>query len=282
MKFSIIIVSYNAGNKLKDTIDSVLLQDYDDYEIIVKDGMSTDGSLTALSDDERIKLYSEKDCGIYDAMNHAVVNAVGSYLLFLNCGDRLYSADVLSKMSDIIEEDNEAIAIYYGDNYVRSRRGVVIYPKKLTNYKLMTMTVCHQCIFFSSDIFKQHKYQYNEFQIAADMALYIECVKKYHMSTKHVGFIVCDYESNGVSETNEHRKKILLEKKKIYKKYFTKQEYILTSIQKMITLKYLKEMIGSIGLFRTFYECVAAFYLKKKKEKYKASVATGEEYESKI
>ena len=77
MKFSIIVVALNAGEKLKETVDSVLNQTWQDYEIVVKDGGSKDGSVDALPEDERIKVYVEKDTGIYEAMNQAVAKAKG-------------------------------------------------------------------------------------------------------------------------------------------------------------------------------------------------------------
>ena len=72
MLFSIITVCFNAGDKLKNTLENILAQTFNDFEIIVKDGGSSDGSLDAILKDERIKVFSEKDKGIYDAMNVAV------------------------------------------------------------------------------------------------------------------------------------------------------------------------------------------------------------------
>ena len=86
MKFTIVTVAYNAGEKLLKTVEDTLKQTYDDFEIIVKDGGSSDGSLEPVRklESEKIKIFSGKDNGIYDAMNIAVKAATGDYVIFLN------------------------------------------------------------------------------------------------------------------------------------------------------------------------------------------------------
>ena len=85
MTFSIIVVCRNAGEKLQKTIASIREQTETDYEIIVQDGLSTDGSVEKLRTGADLKLFRERDEGIYDAMNRAVSHAAGQYLFFLNC-----------------------------------------------------------------------------------------------------------------------------------------------------------------------------------------------------
>ena len=94
MKFlSIIVVSLNSGERLKRTIDSIMGQTFTDYEVIIKDGGSTDGSLAFLErenllyENSSITLVQKSDAGIYDAMNQAVTFAKGRYIQFLNCGN---------------------------------------------------------------------------------------------------------------------------------------------------------------------------------------------------
>lgn len=136
MTFSIIVVCLNEGEKLHKTVKSILDQTEEDYEIIVKDGGSTDGSVEELIKDggstdgsveelikdggftddsesasgklpvksDKCRIYREKDSGIYDAMNQAIKYASGEYILFLNCGDYFYQEDVLSKVKRLMEE----------------------------------------------------------------------------------------------------------------------------------------------------------------------------------
>ena len=96
MKFSIIVVCLNPGTKLNQTLDSILAQTCPDFEVIVKDGGSRDGSIESMRTDGRIHLYQEPDHSIYEAMNQAVSHVTGDYILFLNCGDLFYDNEVLT------------------------------------------------------------------------------------------------------------------------------------------------------------------------------------------
>lgn len=82
MRFSIIVVCLNPGDKLNRTLDSVLSQTFSDYEIVVKDGGSRDGSVESMRLDARIRFYKEQDGGIYEAMNQAVSHVKGDFVLF--------------------------------------------------------------------------------------------------------------------------------------------------------------------------------------------------------
>ncbi|MGL5637387.1 MAG: glycosyltransferase, partial [Bacteroidales bacterium] len=97
--FSIITVTYNAGNLLIPTMDSISAQTYKDYEYIIVDGCSKDHTLSLIESRKReiTTFLSEPDKGIYDAMNKALRLATGEYILFMNAGDTLHSADTLSR-----------------------------------------------------------------------------------------------------------------------------------------------------------------------------------------
>ena len=104
MKYSIITVSLNPGESLKKTLDSIKAQTYPEYEVIIKDGGSTDNSLAAVPKDMRYRIIYGTDKGIYDAMNMAVKGAVGDVVIFLNAGDLFYDEHVLEKMTEKIEK----------------------------------------------------------------------------------------------------------------------------------------------------------------------------------
>lgn len=91
-EFSILVVCLNPGDKLKKTLESIRGQTFGGYEVIIKDGMSSDGSRTyaeALQKEiPSLRFIEKEDTGIYDAMNQAAAQARGKYLYFLNCGDR--------------------------------------------------------------------------------------------------------------------------------------------------------------------------------------------------
>ena len=119
MKISIITVCFNAEETIGDTIQSVLTQDYEDIEYIIVDGKSTDGTLEVIqSQQKRIQLISEKDQGIYDAMNKGINIASGDVIGILNADDVYKNNQVLK---DVMNAFTENVSIVYGDiEYVKN------------------------------------------------------------------------------------------------------------------------------------------------------------------
>ena len=116
-KATVVTVVYNAAGRLKDTIESVIGQDYGEIEYIIKDGGSSDGTLDVIKDYsqkyDNIRSVSAADGGIYDAMNVAVAMATGDVIQFLNAGDRFAKTDVVSSAMKVMEETGSDIV--YGD-----------------------------------------------------------------------------------------------------------------------------------------------------------------------
>lgn len=123
MKLSIITVNYNNFDGLKKTAESILTQTWRDFEWIIIDGASTDGSREYIVDlNENLNKNgwnpisywcSEPDKGIYNAMNKGIVKAKGDYLNFMNSGDGFYESDTLRKIYLYIVKGNSDV--YYGD-----------------------------------------------------------------------------------------------------------------------------------------------------------------------
>lgn len=120
MKYSIITVNYNNKEGLRNTIESVIHQTYRDFEFIVIDGGSTDGSAEVLKEyDSQITYWvSEKDKGIYNAMNKGIAKATGDYLNFMNSGDCFYDEGVLGRVARV-ETDADFIV---GRDYHSTKR----------------------------------------------------------------------------------------------------------------------------------------------------------------
>lgn len=176
-KFTIITVCYNAEKFIEKTIKSVLKQTYEEFEYIIKDGNSTDETMRVVcglaGKNNRVKLIQGKDSGIYDAMNVAVKEASGEYILFLNAGDILYADTILEELSrEICSPD---IGIYYGNivqiegqgnEIVRTER---IYDKnsiKKVQYAI-GRCLCHQAMFSKRNLFEQKMFDL-KYQVCAD------------------------------------------------------------------------------------------------------------------
>ena len=177
MKFTIIVVSLNAGKELLNTIDSIMRQTYKNIEIIVKDGYSTDGSTELLPTDNRISLISKKDKSIYDAMNQAIDYATGDFVLFMNCGDVFYDDGVLEACSkNILKCDAKKLTIFYGDCYTANRNSFLRYPE-FTDYVCFTKVLCHQATIYPLELMKRRKYNLN-YRMAADYEYYVNAYKQ--------------------------------------------------------------------------------------------------------
>ena len=129
-KISIITVVFNGESLIERTIKSVLEQTFASIEYIIVDGLSNDGTLSIAKQysSSITKIISEKDHGIYDAMNKGLKMATGNYILFLNAGDELYAKDTLSKVfENFINAD-----VYYGNTAITNNKGDVVADRRLT------------------------------------------------------------------------------------------------------------------------------------------------------
>jgi len=154
--FSIILPTYNAAATLAASIESIVQQDFKDWELLVQDGLSTDDTLAiAASFSEKypsIKIVSEKDKGIYDAMNKGIGRAAGRWLYFLGSDDRLFGKRVLKNIAGAIEED-PAAEVIYGNVYSERFKG--LYDGEFNAGKILRNNISHQAIFLKKEVFEK-------------------------------------------------------------------------------------------------------------------------------
>ena len=200
MRLSIITINYNDRDGLKRTIDSVGAQTFMDYEWIVIDGGSTDGSRELIEKyaDHFAYWVSEPDKGIYNAMNKGIVKAKGEYLLFLNSGDWLASETILERcfshgcVSDIV----------YGDVYLLDENGEVErrYPDTLSMQFLFDNTICHNSAFIKRHLFSGCLYN-EKLKIVSDWEFFL--IQALHnASFEHINEFVILYDLHGLSSSN--------------------------------------------------------------------------------
>lgn len=149
--FSIIIPSLNSANTLSITLESILKQSFTDFEILIMEGLSTDNTLEIVKsyNDKRIKIFSEKDNGIYDAMNKGIKLAQGEWLYFLGSDDSLIGSNVLTNI--FTNSNSTNLHVLYGN--VISPRFNGRYDGEFSFNKLNVQNICHQAIFFNKKIF---------------------------------------------------------------------------------------------------------------------------------
>lgn len=217
--FSIIVVAYNAAAYIRKTIESVLSQSFQGFEIVVKDAASTDATLAEIPKDDRIRVYSEKDSGIYDGMNAAIGYARGKYIQFLNCGDILADKEVLADIYNAIKA--KRADVIYGDIRKHGKRDRQL--RRATRRSLAYSTICHQALFFNSDVFSTVGTYNTEYKLCADR----EHILRMHnagCSFRFLRRIVCEYLGDGASESAQNARRMHDENKKIENEFFTEKE----------------------------------------------------------
>lgn len=194
MFFSIVIACYNSSAYIEKAILSVLNQTFNNYELIIIDGASTDGTLNILQKySSKIKFISEKDSGVYDAMNKALKIAEGDFIFFLGSDDTFFDTTVLEKVAKKISNKD---SVYYGDVYVTKIRK--LYWGKFSSYKLAIGNISHQSLFYPKCIYK--KYQYNlSYKILADYVYNLSIYKRIPFT--YIDETICIYSYEGISST---------------------------------------------------------------------------------
>ena len=231
--FSIVVVSLNPGDKLFSTLQSILDQDYGNFEIIIKDGGSTDGSVQRLFGegterkipaDSRIRFFQEPDSGIYDGMNQAVQKVQGRYVLFLNCGDRFFDRSVLSDAASFMEKQESTEVgrgrsyIFYGDQFNQQQNSPVHSAPVMNDFTCYRNVPCHQVCFYDAQLFAQRGYD-TDYRVRADYEHFLYCIYDKNARAVYMPVTVAFYEGGGFSETKENRKRSALEHKVITRYY---------------------------------------------------------------
>ena len=268
MRFSVIVVCLNPGEKLNQTLDSVLSQTYADYEIVVKDGGSRDGSLETMRRDHRIRVFQEKDGGIYEAMNQAVSYAAGDFVLFLNCGDFFPDRKVLERTSSYI--DREAgqgtdldRLVLYGDTLGRKNGVAIASPPHIDGFTCYRNIPCHQTCFYSRELCLGKPYD-PEYRIRADYDQFLWCYYQAGAKFVHMDFAAASYEGGGYSESKGNRKRDRWEHKQITSSYMGKGELFKYRAAMVCTLAPLRRAMAESRLFSKFYHGLKRILYKGK------------------
>lgn len=226
MKISIITINYNNATGLKQTIDSVIKQTYQKIEYIIIDGGSADGSLESIKKHESEINYwiSEKDGGIYPAMNKGIEKATGDYLIFLNSGDYLLNQNVISNCIDELLLDT-SIDVLYGDMHIPGDTNTehfkkIKHPAYLDLMFLKNNNINHQASLIKAKVFKDLGLYPAHYQLAGDYWLYISCfIHNYRFKKIDQALVYFDY--IGLSKTDW--KNYNLEMNEIWGKLVPKQ-----------------------------------------------------------
>lgn len=199
MKLSVITVNYNNKAGLQRTIDSVVCQTWRDFEWIVIDGGSTDGSKQLIEQYQQHFAYwcSEPDGGVYNAMNKGIARAKGDYLLFLNSGDALYDENVLQTIDDI----HSSADIITGQAIRMDTNELLRQYDKNLLIQLYLDTLNHQATFIKRELFKDTCYD-ESLKIVSDWKFWMEAILWKRASVDVVDIVIARQDMNGISGGN--------------------------------------------------------------------------------
>lgn len=220
-RVSIITINYNNLAGLEQTFNSVVSQTYSDFEFVVIDGGSTDGSAAFIEANQARLDYwvSEPDKGIYNAMNKGILKSKGEYLLFLNSGDWFHKETILSKVFDV---PRSADILYGNINEIlpngENRLAVPLVGDRLTmaNFNSNThATVLHQASFIKKSLFDKGLYD-ESYKIIADIKFFIESIIIRNCSVEYLPFVISNFNLEGLSNIPENWPKTIKERERIF------------------------------------------------------------------
>ncbi|KAB1155825.1 glycosyltransferase family 2 protein [Flavobacterium luteum] len=224
--FSIIIPSFNAENTIITALESILQQTFKDFEIRIVDGLSTDKTLEIIRgiDDNRIIVHSDKDKGIYDAMNKGIHYAQGEWLYFIGSDDYLYNNDVLQTLSQTLNKAKNHVI--YGNVLINGNTGWAtdrqVYNGKYSFQKLLKSNICHQSMFYRRSFILKNQLEYDlKYPISSDWDFNIAC--RLQSKFTFINTIVAVFNAGGISTGKSITEPFLEERKvkyaHLYEKY---------------------------------------------------------------
>ena len=189
ISFSIITTCYNDKTGLIRTLNSIKKQTYKNYESIVIDGGSTDGSVDIIKTSTIINRYiSQKDNGVYDAMNKGINLSKNDYIIFLNSGDTFFNPYILENISNILSS-NPQIKFLYGD-------ANIIHSDLTSSFREYTKpinksNICHQSIFYAKELFSNFGNYDLNLKIFADYDLNLRLIHTHSIIPYHINIPIC-------------------------------------------------------------------------------------------
>ncbi|MBE7176198.1 MAG: glycosyltransferase [Mucilaginibacter polytrichastri] len=239
---SIIIATFNAGKYLQECLESIFSQRNGSWELLVIDGGSRDETLDILDKNrgEISYLSSEKDEGIYDALNKGAQHARGRWVYFLGADDRL-----LPGFSDMMNQLREENTVYYGNSqtyYTGKKPDYVVYTGRYNKYRLAKYPINHQSILYPAAVFKKYRYDLR-YRIFADYALNLQVWGDAQFGRRFFPVDMVLYHMSGFS-VNHDDSLFKADKPALVRKSLGRWIYL-----RYLYKKYKKKLLGQEGFF---------------------------------
>ena len=238
----------NTKTDFLKTLESIKKQIYRNYEIIVVDGNSTDGTKKEIIKRKKniSKFTIEKDRGIYHAMNKGIKMSSGKWIIFMNSGDLFYKKDTLH---NFLSKNINNYDIVYGDTVVKTKYLKYVVKSKPFEYKTFLMPFCHQSVFVKSNILKRKNFSL-KYKCSSDFDFFYHCFLS-GMKFKKINYIISKVKSDGFADKNRQRvfnENLMIIKKKgnkslLYFLYLIKISQYLKDIIRFIFPSFIQELI---------------------------------------
>jgi len=237
--FSVVTVTLNCADDAVLTAQSILGQDFANFEYIVKDGGSVDGTVERLKE-LGVPVHLSGDSGIYDAMNQAINLCRGEYIYFLNAGDTFYSPKTLSRLAGLIKTGKD---IYYGNISLLPMNKVRRHPHYLSRYYLFRKNLNHQSWIAKRKVYQELKGFNLNYRYVADQDFLWRALFQYKKTIEHVNLIMANFIYGGTSTKKEAQKDNAQERKYLLNQYYSLLELFCYSIAGLYFLNPLKSWI---------------------------------------
>jgi glycosyltransferase involved in cell wall biosynthesis len=219
VKLSIITITRNDAAGLLKTFNSVFTQSFNDFEYIVIDGASTDSSTEIINTHaDKISYWiSEKDKGVYHAMNKGINKATGEYLLFLNSGDHFIDENIL----EAISTELDGTEIIYGNILLiasQNKSWTGHYPEKLSFQHFVEGSLPHPGSFIKRTVFDKVGVYDESLKIVADWKFFLDAICRFNVSYKHINKTIAVFYLDGLSSLAKNQALLQEEKRSVFMK----------------------------------------------------------------
>lgn len=232
MKISIITVCFNAKNTIEETFLSISEQTHKDVELIVIDGNSTDGTLEVINKYRKniSHFVSERDDGIYGAMNKGIDFVNGDFILFLNANDVLYNEHVLETVSKVLDENPDTKFLFGDVDYISTDKKtstIQTYENVKNAIWFINENICHQSIFYHKSLFKKFGHYSKDYKIYSDWDFNIKCLVKNKVQALYLPIIISKFQLGGLSSNRALKKIYKNERNALIEQYYPKSKFFI-------------------------------------------------------
>ncbi|MCR5261229.1 MAG: glycosyltransferase [Candidatus Gastranaerophilales bacterium] len=255
MKISVVTVCYNSEQVIEKTVQSVVNQTFDDFEYLIIDGASTDRTLEIVrkyqEKSDKIKIFSEKDRGIYDAMNKGIAHASGDYIVFLNADDVFLHENVLKLAAEKMKDD---VDLYYGDLVFLEKATGKLNNRRQNNVNYVYLCggmLFHPAIFASAKLFEKIGNFDLQYKIVADYDWVLRALVKKKSTCKYLDMPITIFaDGEGASSNPKNKELHKNERQAVQKKYFSPlmisvSNFLYKSMRSSLSFPIIKNILHS-------------------------------------